>query len=152
MKPQAQSEVVPHAPNTTIPDLHSAILLWEASMEAFLDDDGVNVPRLNIHISSGGQDFGLDLLSSHMELVRSWSANLSMYLRNSRTALEGVRELDEILVDVFRTEFHLKFLWGSRAMPTVDNAEQRYSKFEQVLTALSERCEPTSSTGEICIE
>ena len=146
LRPQAKAEVVvPHAPNTTIPDLHSAILLWEASLEAFLDDEcGVTIPRLgSLQLSSSGPDFGLDLLASHMDLIRSWSANLPIYLRNSRKALEDVC-LDEILVDVFRTEFHMKFLWGSRSASSA-TSEQRYSKFNQVLTALSERCEPPSA-------
>lgn len=129
-----------HAPNTTIPDLHSAILLWSATLETFLEEEGIVMPKVNLHLPSTGPDFGLELLSSHLDLVRSWSQYLPVYLRNSRKILEGV-QLDEVLVDMFRTEFHLRFLWGHRGA-TASN-EQRYSKFEQVLTALSERCEPT---------
>lgn len=136
--------MTPHPPNTTIPDLHSAFLLWEASLESFLDiDGGVSLPRLNLHLNNSGQDFGLESLSSHMNFVRSWSTNLPLYLRNCRNALESVRHLDGVLMDVFRTEFHLKFLWGSRVSASPSTCEQRYSKFEQVLSALSERCEPS---------
>lgn len=111
------------------------------------EECGVTIPRLdNLQLGSSGPDFGLDLLASHMDLIRSWSLNLPLYLRNSRKAFEDAC-LDEILVDVFRTEFHMKFLWGSRSASAATR-EQRYSKFDQVLTALSQRCEPSSPTVE----
>ena len=138
LKPHHRKEVAPHAPNTTIPDLHSAILLWQATMESLMDE-GVSIPFINVHLPSTGPDYGLDLFASHMELIRSWSLNLPLYLRNSRNALEQFK-MDDILTDVFRTEFQLKFLWGSRDV-SVDS-EQRYVKFERVLSVLSERCEP----------
>ncbi|XP_046643911.1 breast cancer anti-estrogen resistance protein 3 homolog isoform X1 [Daphnia pulicaria] len=141
LRPSHRAEVVPHAPNTTIPDLHSAILLWTVTMDSLMNDDEVALPLLNFHLSSTGPDFGLDLLASHMELIRSWSLNLPLYLRNSRKALEQVSTIDEFLTDVFRTEFHLKFLWGSRGVSA--EREQRYVKFEQVLSVLSESREPS---------
>lgn len=73
-----------------------------------------------------------------MNLIRSWSLNLPLYLRNSRNALENV-QMDALLLDMFRTEFHVKFLWGCRGANA--QSDQRYEKFEQVLTAFSERCE-----------
>ena len=142
LRPNHRAEVVPHAPNTTVPDLHSAILLWKVTMDSLMaDDDQVALPLLNLHLPCTGPDFGLDLLASHMELIRSWSLNLPLYLRNSRKALEQVTTIDEILTDVFRTEFHLKFLWGSRGVSA--DREQRYVKFEQVLSVLSESREPS---------
>ena len=148
LRPHAKSEVLPHAPNTTVPDVHSAILLWEASLESFLSDDilhpNAGHSSVNLHhlSSANGQDFGLDLLASHMDLIRSWSINLPVYVRNSRKALQDV-QFDDVLLDVFRTEFHVKFLWGSRGASA--DREQRYGKFEQVLSVFSERCEPSST-------
>lgn len=110
-------------------------------MDSLMTDDEVALPLLNFHLPSTGPDFGLDLLASHMELIRSWSLNLPLYLRNSRKALEQVSTIDEFLTDVFRTEFHLKFLWGSRGVSA--EREQRYVKFEQVLSVLSESREPS---------
>lgn len=140
LKPSHRSEVVPHAPNTTIPDLHSAILLWTATMESFLSDDGINIPLVNLQLPITGPDFGLGLLADHMELIRSWSQNLHIYMRNSRKALEQL-SMDDALADIFRTEFHLRFLWGNRGVSA--DSQQRYTKFEQVLNLLSERCEAT---------
>lgn len=131
LRPSHRAEVSPHAPNTTVPDLHSAILFWTAtSEESFLTDDGLTLPHINLTLPTTGPDFGLDVFSNHMELIRSWSLNLSLYMRNSRKVLEQAK-IDEILADVFRTEFHLKFLWGSRVVTS--ECEQRYTKFEQVL-------------------
>lgn len=84
----------------------------------------------------------MDLFADHMELIRSWSHNLSLYMRNTKKALEQGK-IDELLTDVFRTEFHLKFLWGNRGVSA--ESGQRYHKFEQVLSILSERCEPSKS-------
>lgn len=42
------------------------------------------------------------------------------------------------LLEIFSTEFHLRFLWGSKGA-TVESAE-RYRKFEQLLTLMAERC------------
>ena len=147
LRPSHRAEVVAHAPNTTVPDLHSAILLWTVTMDSLMSDEEVTLPLLHCHLPSTGPDFGLDLLASHMELIRSWSLNLPLYLRNSRKALEQVATIDEILTDVFRTEFHLKFLWGSRGVSA--NREQRYVKFEQVLSVLSESREPSWSSVRI---
>ncbi|KAG8335603.1 hypothetical protein J6590_064315 [Homalodisca vitripennis] len=59
---------------------------------------------------------------------------LSCYCR----AIE--EQVDDLLLDMFRTEFHLKFLWGSRGATV--SAADRHSKFEQVLTVMSDKCEP----------
>lgn len=147
LRPHAKSsEVLPHAPNTTVPDVHSAILLWQATIESFLadDDSGQHKSASNLHhlSSTNGQDYGLDLLASHMDLIRSWSLNLPVYLRNSRKALQEF-QFDSVLMDVFRTEFHAKFLWGSRGASA--DRDQRYNKFEQVLKVFSEKCEPSSA-------
>ena len=132
----------PHAtqPNCTVPDLHSAILVWEPTLDSLMSDEGISILGLNYHLVNCGPDFGLDVLSNHLNLVRSWSVNLPLYMRNARIVLENAR-LDQVLLDVFRTEFQMKFLWGSRG--ATSESAQRHGKFEQVLYALSERCEPS---------
>jgi len=134
LKPMADGSN-PHAPNTTIPDLHSAILIWQATLESFLDD-GVSIPCLNFHLTTSGPDYGLDLFNQHLNLIRSWSLNLPTYLRNSRTALTGFQP-DQLVLDMFRTEFQLQFLWGSRGALSAN-----YSKMDKVLEAFSQRWEP----------
>ena len=51
---------------------------------------------------------------------------------------------DRSLEDVFRTELHLKVMWGAGGARTV--RQQRHAKFAQVLSVLSERVEPTQAS------
>lgn len=37
----------------------------------------------------------------------------------------------------FRTEFHMKFLWGTKG--ATNPAQERFSKLEQILTLMTER-------------
>lgn len=46
---------------------------------------------------------------------------------------------------IFRTEFHIKFLWGSKGALVA--AEDRHTKFEQVLTAMADKFCSNSDTG-----
>jgi len=41
------------------------------------------------------------------------------------------------LVSFYRTEFHVKFLWGSKG--ALVTSEDRHAKFEQVLTVMAEK-------------
>lgn len=84
-------------------------------------------------------DFGLGTWFAHMESARKFGESLAMFRRNSEIVLEDSK-VDELLTDAFHTEFHLKFLWGSRGACVA--AEERHAKFEQVLTVMSEKCEP----------
>jgi hypothetical protein len=84
-------------------------------------------------------DFGLGILFAHMESARKFGESLAMFRRNAEIVL-GDSKVDELLTDAFHTEFHLKFLWGSRGASVA--AEERHAKFEQVLTVMSEKCEP----------
>lgn len=45
--------------------------------------------------------------------------------------------------EVFLTEFQMRLLWGSRGVER--NKDERYSKFNEVLTALSHRLELSHS-------
>lgn len=51
----------------------------------------------------------------------------------------GLQEQAEIR-EIFLTEFQMRLLWGSRGAE--ENQALRFSKFDQVLTALSNRLEP----------
>jgi hypothetical protein len=74
-------------------------------------------------------DFGLTTLFAHLDTARKFSTSIPTYRRNAEIVL-GDSKVDDILLDMFRTEFHLKFLWGSRGANHL--AHERYSKFEQV--------------------
>ncbi|CAB0004021.1 unnamed protein product [Nesidiocoris tenuis] len=88
---------------------------------------------------SSSPDLGLKTLTMHMEESRRVVRSLPSFRRNSEIVLSDARVVD-LLSDVFRTEFQLKFLWGSRGANV--KSSERYAKFEQILTAMSDMCEP----------
>lgn len=47
---------------------------------------------------------------------------------------------DEELSEIFKTEFQMRLLWGSKGAQV--NQSERYEKFNRILTALSRKLEP----------
>lgn len=86
---------------------------------------------------NSASDCGLSIVWSHLEAARKLADNLPLFRRNAEIALEGCRS-DELLSDAFRTEFHIKFLWGSRGATVAP--EERHLKFIQVLDAMYDKC------------
>ncbi|KAK4292045.1 hypothetical protein Pmani_035157 [Petrolisthes manimaculis] len=141
----------PQAPNTTIPHLLPFILLCERDLN--------DIYAMHRHCSSilqwetTASDYGLQMLFSHLVEARAMTQNLTLYRRNAdhiipTTSSEQQQQqqhhhgaLDELTLDMFRTEFHLKFLWGSKGA-LLSGSEERHAKFQEVLVKLSERCEP----------
>lgn len=83
-------------------------------------------------------DYGLEMLLNHLSVGRQISRQCSSFSRNGEALLENVN-YESLLLDIFRIEFHLKLLWGSKAA-SVDPV-QRYEKFEQLLAIVSNRIE-----------
>ena len=89
-------------------------------------------------------DCGLSIVWSHLESARKMAESLPLFRRNAEIVLEGSRS-DELLSDAFRTEFHIKFLWGSRGATVAP--EERHLKFTQVLDAMFDKCSSTEVTA-----
>lgn len=110
----------------------------------FLLAEDCAVDKSNLLTSVIGQweasssDLGLSTLYSHLNSSRQFHKSLPTFKRNSEIVLSDSR-IDDLLTDMFRTEFHLKFLWGSRGA-TVSPSD-RHFKFEEVLNVMSEKCE-----------
>ncbi|XP_028134652.1 breast cancer anti-estrogen resistance protein 3 homolog isoform X2 [Diabrotica virgifera virgifera] len=138
----------PQAPNTTIPHLLPLILLLERNLNDFLT---INDQNQLVQTSLGfwewnTQDFGIGTLLNHMEQARKYLEMCSAYQRNAEIVL-GEARTDELTIDIFRTEFQLKFLWGSRG--AFANANERHTKFEQVLTVMAEKYCNLKSDSEV---
>ncbi|CAG2060282.1 unnamed protein product [Timema podura] len=136
----------PQAPNTTIPHLLPFILLQEMSVDEIL---GLTSSSCSVVASSLGPwestpDLGLGTLYAHLETARKFGESLQTFRRNAEIVL-GEAKVDDLLTDTFRTEFHLKFLWGSRGAGV--SPQDRHAKFEQVLSVMSEKCEPSTVVG-----
>ena len=90
------------------------------------------------HWETSTPDLGLSTLYAHLSSTRQFCKSLPTFRRNAEIVLADSK-VDDVLLDMFRTEFHLKFLWGSRGATVV--ADERHSKFERVLNVMSEKCE-----------
>ncbi|XP_012992404.3 SH2 domain containing 3Cb isoform X1 [Esox lucius] len=82
---------------------------------------------------------GVDVLMSHLEAARTIAQLGGIYRTNAEAKLKGFQEQAEVL-ELFLTEFEMRLLWGSRGAE--ENQDQRYAKFDQVLSALSNKLEP----------
>ena len=69
-------------------------------------------------------------------------AELTAVLRkNAQTAFRRINCSDDLLLDLFRTEFHVRLFWGTNGLSEYpDNFRQRHAKFAKVLAALATIC------------
>lgn len=49
----------------------------------------------------------------------------------------GEARMEELTLDMFRTEFLMKFLWGSRGATA--SRTERHAKFERILDVMAEK-------------
>ncbi|XP_037625424.1 breast cancer anti-estrogen resistance protein 3 isoform X2 [Sebastes umbrosus] len=88
-------------------------------------------------------DQGCDIMLRHLEAARNVAHNAHSYTANAQKLLQGF-PCDEDLLEVFKTDFQLRLLWGSRGASV--NQSDRYNKFNLILTALSRKLEPPLKT------
>ncbi|XP_068095878.1 breast cancer anti-estrogen resistance protein 3 isoform X2 [Hyperolius riggenbachi] len=87
-------------------------------------------------------DRGCEIMFSHLDEGRFIAQNAALYQSNAEKALEGFHP-DEEMSEIFRTEFQMRLLWGSKGAQV--SQSERYQKFSQILTALSRKLEPPPS-------
>ncbi|XP_008282514.1 breast cancer anti-estrogen resistance protein 3 homolog isoform X2 [Stegastes partitus] len=88
-------------------------------------------------------DQGCDIMLRHLEAARSVAHNAQSYTDHAQAILQGF-QCDDDLLEVFKTDFQLRLLWGSRGAAV--NQSDRYNKFNLILTALSRKLEPPPKT------
>ncbi|XP_078107618.1 SH2 domain containing 3Cb isoform X4 [Sander vitreus] len=84
-------------------------------------------------------EVGVDVVMFHLGAARTIAQLGGIYRSNAESQLQGFQEQAEIL-ELFLTDFQMRLLWGSRGAE--ESQALRYAKFDQVLTALSNRLEP----------
>lgn len=139
----------PQAPNTTIPHLLPFILLCERNLETFLEpNEQSSLASSCLAVwETNTQDFGLSTLLSHLSTARKFMTLCPTYQRNAEIVL-GEARIEELTLDMFKTEFHLKFLWGSRG--AIADPQERHTKFEQVLDVLADKyCNAARDDSEV---
>uniref|UniRef100_UPI0037E88F0D breast cancer anti-estrogen resistance protein 3 n=1 Tax=Semicossyphus pulcher TaxID=241346 RepID=UPI0037E88F0D len=88
-------------------------------------------------------DQGCDIMLRHLEAARDVAHDAKSYTTNAQKILHEF-QFDEDLLEVFKTDFQLRLLWGSRGASV--NQSDRYNKFNLILTALSRKLEPPPTT------
>uniref|UniRef100_A0A6A7G3D2 SH2 domain-containing protein 3C-like n=2 Tax=Hirondellea gigas TaxID=1518452 RepID=A0A6A7G3D2_9CRUS len=127
----------PQAPNTVIPHILPFVMICERDLE-----DIYSLRRKEeslLQWESSSSDYGLQMMLQHLQEGRTFAQNLATYRRNAELILDDPESLEDLILDVFRTEFHLKFLFGSRG--ALRDSQERHAKFNQILSALSAHCE-----------
>ena len=73
--------------------------------------------------------------------------DLKKFHENSQRILTNNVVFDETLLDLFRTEYHIRLHWGSQGrfvLLAPENSDERHEEFEKVLTSLFEMCSMSS--------
>ncbi|KAK2823795.1 hypothetical protein Q7C36_020395 [Tachysurus vachellii] len=91
-------------------------------------------------------EWGVDVVMSHLEAARSIAHHGGLYRTNTESKLHDFQEREEVS-EMFCTEFQMRLLWGSRGSEGTQN--ERYEKFDKVLTALSHKLEPPVRHSEL---
>ncbi|XP_049288693.1 SH2 domain-containing protein 3C isoform X1 [Anopheles funestus] len=131
----------PQAPNTTIPHILPYVLVKDRTINDVFATTSGPCPSLIASCVTPWetitQDFGFSVLFAHLDAARSFINNISLYKKNAQTIMQDTSRLDPLMEDAFKTEFQMKFLWGSKG--ALVPAEERHAKFEHVLTVMAEK-------------
>ncbi|KAM6261792.1 breast cancer anti-estrogen resistance protein 3 isoform 2-T4 [Porphyrio hochstetteri] len=86
------------------------------------------------------RDESCEIMLKHLAAARQIAQNAETYSLTAERVLEGFQP-DEEMSEIFKTEFQMRLLWGSKGAQV--NQNERYEKFSQILTALSRKLEPS---------
>ncbi|XP_035023835.2 breast cancer anti-estrogen resistance protein 3 homolog isoform X1 [Hippoglossus stenolepis] len=89
-------------------------------------------------------DRGCELLFDVLQSARSAALHARDYQEHAHTLLTGGWEPVPELLEVFRTEFALRLLWGLSGASA--SRKERYEKFDKILCVLSDKLEPVEIT------
>ncbi|CAI5649309.1 unnamed protein product [Oreochromis niloticus] len=115
--------------NTTFPHVLPLLTLMEKN--AVVGEEGTELWET--------VEVGVEVVMFHLGAARTIAQLGGIYCANAESKLQGFREQAEVL-ELFLTDFQMRLLWGSRGAE--EKQALRYSKFDQVLTALSNKLEP----------
>uniref|UniRef100_A0A4W4DVF1 BCAR3 adaptor protein, NSP family member n=2 Tax=Electrophorus electricus TaxID=8005 RepID=A0A4W4DVF1_ELEEL len=121
--------------SATIPLLMPLLTLMERPAVAF---DGMELWECN--------DQGCEIMLRHLEEARAVARNADNYSYNAQCILQDFHP-DEDMLEILKTDFQLRLLWGSRGAAV--NQTERYDKFKLILTALSRKLEPPVKHTEL---
>lgn len=86
-------------------------------------------------------DFDFTSTAAHLDAARYFPDQVEMFKRNARTVVQEMSSLgptlDPMLLELFKTEFHINFLWGERGALTTPN--QRFARLTDILTTMASK-------------
>uniref|UniRef100_A0AAQ6IDK0 Ras-GEF domain-containing protein n=1 Tax=Anabas testudineus TaxID=64144 RepID=A0AAQ6IDK0_ANATE len=118
--------------NTTFPHVLPLLSLLEKSMAGGEGTEPWDMVEV-----------GVDVVMFHLGAARTFAQLGGIYCSNAENKLQGFQEQAEVL-ELFLTDFQMRLLWWSRGAE--EKQALRYAKFDQVLTALSNKLEPPVRT------
>ncbi|XP_054141744.1 breast cancer anti-estrogen resistance protein 3 isoform X2 [Melozone crissalis] len=80
-----------------------------------------------------------EIMLRHLGTARLIAQHAETFRLRAQQLLQGFQP-DEELSEIFKTEFQMRLLWGSKGAQV--NQIERYEKFSRILTALSRKLEP----------
>uniref|UniRef100_A0A8C1XD05 SH2 domain containing 3Cb n=1 Tax=Cyprinus carpio TaxID=7962 RepID=A0A8C1XD05_CYPCA len=131
MRMMNDGEEISRSTDTTFPHVLPLLSLLERNVVALEESE-----------SWESADTGVAMVLSHLDAARTIACNGRIFSANAEIKLQGFQEEADVR-EVFLTEFQMRLLWGSRGVER--NKDERYSKFNEVLTALSNRLELSNS-------
>ncbi|KAK3539562.1 hypothetical protein QTP70_010234 [Hemibagrus guttatus] len=121
--------------STTVPLLMPLLTLMERPAVSF---EGMELWESN--------DQGCEIMLRHLEEARAIARNADTYTYNAKRVLQDFSP-DEDMLEILKTDFQLRLLWGSRGAGV--NQTERHDKFKLILTALSRKLEPPVKQTEL---
>ncbi|XP_063966597.1 breast cancer anti-estrogen resistance protein 3 homolog [Lytechinus pictus] len=146
----AGENVVPLT-KTSLPHILPIIQLLERDWSTALDRDWSQTATKDVLDSvpngesweESAPSYGLDIILSHLQNAHMLAQQTNLYRINAHAKL-AKHPPEEGLLDAFKTELHLRLLWGSKA--TTDNAMERYRLLQQVLSIMAQKLEFASNS------
>lgn len=83
-------------------------------------------------------DCGLQQICDHLSSAPNLMKQLFHYRRIARSVLDAFKA-EELLLDMFRTEFHRQFLFGFRAADI--DSDEKFDKLDKIVEQLAAKCE-----------
>ncbi|KAM6219239.1 breast cancer anti-estrogen resistance protein 3 isoform 2-T2 [Rhynchocyon petersi] len=80
------------------------------------------------------------IMLNHLTAARLMAEAADTYRAHAEKVLEGFQP-DEEMSEILKTEFQMRLFWGSKGAQV--NQTERYEKFNQILTVLSSKLEPS---------
>ncbi|KAJ2954497.1 hypothetical protein O0L34_g2776 [Tuta absoluta] len=129
----------PLPPNTTTPYVLPPVLCFH-----LFDGDGGGLMQPDEAFPTSlfnSLDFDFNATAAHLEAARHFPEQVEMFKRNARTVIQEMSSLgptlDPTLLELFKAEFHINFLWGERGAMTTPH--QRFARLTDILSAMASK-------------